>query len=428
MNKTTLKTIIAVVLLSLVTTMACAQAGVQSPYSRFGLGQIQDRNNNVRLAGMGGTANAISGKGMINLQNPASYAAIDSLSFLFDAGFYVQNSQFSTTTREEDASNASFDYAALAFPITNWCRAAFGLRPYSNMDYSVVVDGNMPFVGDYSTYFEGDGGLNQLVGGLGFRLGKNFAVGANAAYVFGNSLTITTLAFPDSTYSLNTRRSSGIMINSFMFDYGFMYQGKIGELELKAGLTYAQKRNISGSHELFIRSMKGGLEGNVEYIIDTIYYNKEGKATFAMPQGFGVGVSLQKNNRWVVAADFNWDQWENFEIGGVNDSLQNAWRVSLGGEYRPVSTTISSYFTKMTYRMGGFYEQTYLNIYNQSINRFGVTAGVTFPLPKTLSTINLAVEVGQCGTKSDGLIRERYVNFKLAVSVFERWFVKRKYK
>ena len=168
-------------------------------------------------------------------------------------------------------------------------------------------------------------------------------------------------------------------------------------------------------------------ENAVEYLIDTIAYKKDKNAQFTMPHGFGFGVSLQKNNRWTVGADFNWANWSAFMRNGVSEPLQDAWSVALGGEFIPSSNTLSNYWTRVSYRLGGFYEQTYLNINGTSINKLGVTAGMTLPLPRTQSRVNLALEVGKCGTKSANLIQENYVNLTVGVSIFERWFVKRKY-
>ena len=63
-----------------------------------------------------------------------------------------------------------------------------------------------------------------------------------------------------------------------------------------------------------------------------------------------------------------------------------------------------------------------------SITKVGVTAGMSLPLPRTLSKVNLALEMGQYGTREGGLIQERYAKVSVGVSVFERWFMKRKYK
>ena len=78
--------------------------------------------------------------------------------------------------------------------------------------------------------------------------------------------------------------------------------------------------------------------------------------------------------------------------------------------------------------MGGSFERGFLYLNEHHINKVGVSAGISLPLPKSLSKVNVAVEVGQYGTLSDGLIQERYLKFDVGVSVFERWFVKRKYK
>ena len=137
---------------------------------------------------------------------------------------------------------------------------------------------------------------------------------------------------------------------------------------------------------------------------------------------------LQKNDRWSIGADFNWTQWSKFARQGVNDTLQNSWNVSVGAEFTPRHSSISNYFTRVNYRVGGFYEHGCLKLNGHSINKVGVTAGMSLPLPKTLSKVNLAFEIGQYGTRESSLIQERYVKMSVGISVFEQWFMKRKYK
>jgi hypothetical protein len=201
---------------------------------------------------------------------------------------------------------------------------------------------------------------------------------------------------------------------------------------LNVGATYNQKINLHGIQTTFIRTLEAddleNLSGVTEYLIDTVAYTTNDNATFRMPHGLGFGVSLAKDNRWKLGADFNWSQWSAFERNGVNEGLQDSWGVAVGGEFLPTSTSISSYWTRVSYRLGGFYEQTFLTINGHSINKMGVTVGMSLPVPRTLSKVDLALEVGNCGTKSDNLIKESYVNLTVGVSIFERWFLKRKYK
>ena len=410
---------------------AFAQANVDSPYSMFGIGQLRNGTMNGRLQGMGGVANAMADRTLINVENPASYAMIDTLSFLFDAGMYFKSSTFSTSALSETASNASLDYVAMGFAFTNWWKMAVGVQPYSNVGYNIETSSHNNTSGNYSELFQGEGGLNQVFLGNAFRLGKHFSVGVNANYIFGDSKSTTTLYYPDSSYMIGSRRSRDVMIRSFLFDYGVMYQTGIGNgLTLTVGATYNQKINLRGTQTTFIRSIEAGdnMSNTTEYLIDTILYNDTVKARYTMPHGFGIGFSLRKDNRWTIGADFNWTQWSAFARNGVNEGLQDSWSVAVGGEYIPQSTSLSSYWTKVSYRLGGFYEQTFLNINGTSINKIGVTVGMTLPVPKTMSKVNLGLEIGKCGTKSANLIQESYINLTVGVSIFERWFLKRMYK
>ena len=429
MRDITLKKICSVVLLVLFAQGAVAQANVDSPYSMFGVGQLRDKTMNTRLKGMGGVSNAMFGKGLINAANPASYAMIDTLAFLFDAGMYFKTSDFSTSNLSETSSNANFDYVALAFGATDWWRISLGVQPFSNVGYNLVVNNHKDDVGNYATTFKGSGGLNQAFIGNAFRLGRHFSIGANAKYVFGDYETQTTLSFPDSVLMMDSRRGVDMLVKSFMFDYGVLYNTKLSNgLNLSLGLTYNQKIKLKGKQTTFIRSIKQSSDSDVEYLIDTVFYSEKGNSRITMPHEFGFGVTLQKDNHWTVGADFNWSQWSKFAREGVNDSLQNSWSAAVGAELIPTSSSVSNYFTKMSYRFGAFYEQTFLNIRGQSINKFGLTVGISMPLPRSLSKVNVALEVGQCGTKSSGLIQERYIKATVGISVFERWFLKRKYQ
>ena len=426
------KFILLVCLMACFGLSAMAQADVDSPYSLFGVGQVRDKSMNARLKGMGGVTNAMYGDGMINVENPASYAKIDSLSFLFDAGFYFKTATFSTATLSEPSSNASFDYMSMAFGLMPWWKMALGVQPYSTAGYTMKVDNTVPEVGNTTTRFRGSGGLNEVFMGHAFKLGKHFAVGANAYYVFGNTETETSLFFPDSAYYIGSRRSVDMMVHSFMFDYGLLFNAGLGDdLNLSIGVTYTQPVKLRGDETLFIRSIEEDIDTEVEYVIDTIV-NVSREARIAMPQGIGFGVALQKGEDWALGADFNWMQWSKFAREGVNDVLQDSWSASAGFEFTPKHTSISGYFSRVTYRLGGFYEHGMICLdgndgLSHSINKVGVTAGMSLPLPRTLSKVNLALEVGQYGTREGGLIQERYAKLSVGVSVFERWFMKRKY-
>ena len=100
----------------LFATVLVAQNNMNSPYSRFGLGVLSEQQVGADRA-MGGIGIGTRGHNNINLLNPASYSTVDTLSFLFDFGFSLQNGNFSENGKKVNAKNAGPDYVAMQFRV-----------------------------------------------------------------------------------------------------------------------------------------------------------------------------------------------------------------------------------------------------------------------------------------------------------------------
>lgn len=404
-----------------------AQSDISSPYSRFGLGTMDKNRTNTIMQGMGGISNAMSDKYLLNNSNPASYAAMDSLTFLFDAGFYMKYVTYRTTDASEKGSNASFDYFDLGFGVTKWLKMGLGVAPYSNRAYSSTA--SFDFQYPYSIDYEGTGGLNKLYWASGFKIYKGFSLGFKLNYIFGNVTDETTLYYPDYIYFHNERRTINLNFSDLTFDLGLMYKQELNkDYTLTFGATYGLPADMHAHRNVFIRTMFKGYGTSTETPIDTILYTKGEKVSVKYPQSIGAGFTFQKNERWLVGVDFNWSNWSAFTMNGVSDSLQNSWNIAVGGCYTPFNTTVSSYFRKVTYRAGFHYDQTFFNIYGTSINKYGVTFGLGLPIPRVMTSLNVAVEFGKMGTVKNNLIKESYFNISFGISLRDKWFVKRRYK
>ncbi len=75
-----LKSLVAVFCIIFSTT-AFAQLGTSSPYSRFGLGDLQG-NVFPEYNGLGGGGTAISSENSVNPSNPATYTSFKANSFI----------------------------------------------------------------------------------------------------------------------------------------------------------------------------------------------------------------------------------------------------------------------------------------------------------------------------------------------------------
>lgn len=92
--------------------VAFAQNGTSSPYSRFGYGILGDNAIGAQRA-MGGVGYALHNNRQINVMNPASYASMDSLTFLFDIGLTYQNTITREGSLKENSQSGSLDYIVM---------------------------------------------------------------------------------------------------------------------------------------------------------------------------------------------------------------------------------------------------------------------------------------------------------------------------
>lgn len=420
------KILFIAVSLFVVTGGVFAQSDISSPYSRFGLGTINQNKVNTVQQAMGGIGNAVFNGNLLNTSNPAAYAAIDSLSFLFDAGFYIKTVTYRTNTMSEQGSNASFDYANIGFGITKWWKTGLGIMPFSNKEYEATIRSYDPV--SFAQKFEGDGGINQVYWSNGFKVTDRFFLGISGSYLFGTLDDETTVYFPDSTYMTHGRRTTSIRFSNPKVDLGAIYTFNIDKTStLSVGVTYTLPMKFTSTRNVFVRSITS-YTTTTELPIDTLVNRKNEDIKVKYPQGFGIGLTYKKGDRVTVGLDFNWDNWKNFSIGGKNDSLQNSWNIAIGGSYKPKSTTVSGYFKRVTYRAGFHYDQTYIRVYDKSIDQFGITFGLGLPMPRSLSSFNIAFEIGKMGTTEKELVKETYFNISIGVSLHEVWFVKRKYR
>ena len=65
----------------------------------------------------------------INVMNPASYASIDSITFLFDLGADVAFIHRTEGNKKENTTGGGVSYLTMQFPITKYMGASLGLLP-----------------------------------------------------------------------------------------------------------------------------------------------------------------------------------------------------------------------------------------------------------------------------------------------------------
>ncbi|HLP03815.1 MAG TPA: hypothetical protein VK152_00160 [Paludibacter sp.] len=411
-----------------ITQFTIGQNNTNSPYTRFGYGNISDNNSGGQRA-MGGVSIGSRSNQDINNVNPASYSAVDSLTFMFDLGSSALVSRFSDNTGKKTTMNANLEYLAMQFRIKKWLGFSAGLLPYSFLGYNYYSKDSVTLVNNtstptkigYTSTFNGSGGFSQVYTGLSTNLFNHLSLGANAYYMFGTMNNYRYVAFDNNSLSNPSSRNTSVAAGSLRFRYGVqLYNTFAKKHDVTLGFIYEQKTKLNSS---FSEITTGGLNDTIstEYQFETPTLLGAGlQYTYDKKLTIGVDYSLQK---W-GEAKFFWDP----ATSANQENLRNRSKIALGFEYipNPVGRNLSD---KIKYRAGVNMSDAYYQVDGLTPQKnYGVSLGLGLPLynkaTNSISMLNATVEYGKIGSVSK--LREDYLKFTLNVIFNEHWFFKRK--
>lgn len=420
MNKN--KTFLLVLALLLITQFSISQNNTNSPYTRFGYGDISDNNSGEQRA-MGGVSIGQRSSVGINVVNPASYSSVDTLSFMFDVGASMLFSRFSDPNGSKTSQNANLEYITMQFPLAKWLGFSAGLLPYSFLGYDFYTTGSTLSIPkdpasdsiSYTTSFNGTGGFNQVYSGLSANLFNHVSLGVNAYYMFGNMSNNRYLLFNNSTLYNSTAQQNTISASNFRFRYGAqVYNTFAGKHDVTLGLIYEQKTRLNGS----------ATQVSTSVITERITTD----SIFEVPEVYGIGLFYTFNKKLSLGIDYSMQEWENARFYNQTNSLNNRSKIALGAEYipNPIGRNFSD---RIKYRAGFNLSDAYYKIDGITPPKnFGISFGLGLPLlnraSNRISMLNATLEYGKIGSASN--LREDYLKLNLNVTFNELWFFKRK--
>lgn len=408
--------------------------GSYSPYSIFGIGDISRQGTSFNKS-MGGVGIATRNNRFINYMNPAALTARDSLSFMADFGL----SQKNTIYRQGDLRSANntfniYDFM-MSFPI--WKSSAFvvGITPFSDVGYNFShIEEDQNIIGqtgniEYDSY--GNGSVYQIFLGAGATFWKNFSVGAEMIYYFGNVDKITNMNYTDPSYrSINS--GSELSIRGVTGKFGVQYEQKLGgDVSMVVGATYKLGTNMKGYAVNYKYANQSSVSDTLNHRVDTL-----GKENIRIGDELGLGISVRGGDRWSAEFNYTRSDWRKtgldsapgFAVKGDMDfttSVSQSFRA--GFEITPNRNDIRYYLRKCTYRAGVYYNQEYYKVNGHNVNSIGITIGATLPVFRWYNGLTLGIDFGQRSSDKYDMIRERYVMFNIGFNIHDIWFQKPRY-
>ncbi len=411
--------------LMLLPTMAFAQSGTNSPYSQYGLGLLSDQSTGFNRA-MGGVAQGMHESNQINHQNPASYAHVDSLTFLFDVGAAFQVTNFKEGNRKLNANNSNFEYVTMSFRVAPRFGMSVGIIPISNIGYNYYTTNKVSegSTTSYTTLYNGSGGTRVMYIGAGWQPIKNFSIGANIGYLWGSYNRNVVNSYTDENANTIGRYYSA-EVNSYKLDIGAQYTFKINSKDnVTLGATYSLGHDLGGSATL--QEISNSLNTSDT---TTVTHNK----AIGIPHTYSVGLAWYHTKKIRLGADYTLQQWskcifpdltnKGYEV--TKSAYQDRHKVALGGEF--VNNANSrKYLDRVHVRAGASYATPYLNINgHDGPKEISASIGLGLPISNSWnnrSMLNISAQWAQ--NNATGMIRENTFRINIGITFNERWFQK----
>ncbi|MBR1400524.1 MAG: hypothetical protein IJ562_02905 [Prevotella sp.] len=406
-----------------------AQSGTNSPYSQYGLGVLSDQTSGFNR-GMNGLGLGFRQGNQVNFINPASYSSIDSLTFIFDAGVSGQITNFNENGVKKNAKNADFEYVVAGFRLRKHVGVSFGILPFTNVGYSFSSTGtlNEDRTVIYSNTYSGDGGVHQAYLGMGWEPVRNFSIGANFAYLWGNYERKVTNAYSETT-AKTLDKVYNLSVNDYRLDFGAQYSLKLNKKNMvTVGATFSPGHRMSADPECLIISSVSSLKDTTAYSV------KDG---VELPTMISAGFVFDHNNQLKLGVDYSLQKWgsTSFPVYGVEnnapvyklsyDYFMDRHKITLGGEYCK-GGMMRRFLDRIHYRAGVSYATPYVKINGMDgPKELSVSAGFGIPIMNgynNRSFLNISGQWVHQGGK--GMITENTFRINIGMTFNERWFKK----
>jgi hypothetical protein len=408
-----------------------AQQNTISPYSVFGIGELQNQGFTLNNS-LGGLGVALRSKSFLNPTNPASLSGLSLTTY--EAGISATSMFLTEGNLNQEFFSGTLSYLSLGFPISEGFGASAGVLPFSFQGYKLMQSFDTESVNEATTYdvnHSGSGGIHRAYINLGLELFDGFSLGATGSSVFGRLKRQRDVVYFQDDY-LNRRDENTYTVRDFVIDFGAQYQLSVKEKTVVLGASFQPQSNLKA--DAIDLTYTYNVLGDFEYIRDTISSFSSSSSGLILPKSLVVGASFSEENHWLVSAELDFKEWSELKLFEQTDpQLRNATQYKVGFWWIPNQGNIHNYLSNIQYRGGVNYNTGFLSVsaFGESIspteiNDLSLSLGLGLPLKKSKSTLNIGVQFGRRGSLGEGLVEERYIKFQLALTFNDKWFTKRK--
>ena len=387
-----------------------------STYTRYGLGDVY-YSYSARSLSLGHTGTAMINSDYIGLLNPASWSNLSRTRIEFS--FAYDELRLSNQFESKYYGDGVFKGFTFAFPVSKdyGIGIAMGIVPYSRVNYEVREKFTNETTGNYTSTYQGKGGLSKVFIGGTYKLPINFILGATLEYYFGNITYSSKVEF-DNTALFPAEYELAFGPTGFGTTVGFITPDMSGLINsgsisnLRLGLSANLISKLDTDTSLISRSST---------IIDSIGI---GKTKMKVPMRFNAGLHIAFVNVYNIMLDYFYQPWSEFRLNDINQlNMNDVHKISLGFEYRPQRVPGISFWEQIILRAGLSYEMSQYKINGTELNQYSVFGGFALPLSDD-NTVDIGIEYSVRGKTEQNLMEEQFIRINLGLSFGELWFIR----
>ncbi len=422
-NTITNKVLLVALIGSFTTYNSFAQEN--SPYSRYGLGNIKSTEN-VANRGMGGISIADTNAQVSNPTNPATFAFLKLTSYQLaveGTGVTIRNSSESNQT-----GSLVLSYINIGLPVTKHIGVSFGLMPQTRSRFEMQEIATISGISQVTYNYYGGGGTQKVYLGAAYKF-SDYSFGLSTGYLFGNVVNSTDANFTDSLKIISSSVNSRVNVGGVFLQLGALMNKPLKEkYHIALGASYTLSQRAGAKKDTYWKSYRGSVASpTYEYSVDSII---EYKGKIIIPGKLSVGAMFSNSNYWKAGIDFVTSNWSNYRSFGEQDSTTTSWMLKVGGAITPDADAVGKTWKRITYRAGLYTGKDIFRFNSTNLPVMGGTIGFGYPIRRTMLSIgqiNASLDIGKRGTTKNGLLSEGYTRFSLGFTFNDKWFIPRKY-
>ena len=397
-----------------------------SPYSIFGVGNMH-QGGTAWNRGLGGVGIAARSNRYVNILNPASVTARDSLSFMSDFGLNGRVAVFQEGGKRAANTVVNIDDFVISFPM--WRNTAFmaGVRPVSDVGYRISSSVVNVDTGTQSFVSAGNGGVYQFFAAAGVTVWKRLSLGAQFNYNFGNINKKAALSYSDASYR-SSNSGDSLQVRSISAKLGLQYAQPLGNAaSLTFGATYQLSSKLKG-YSIHYREL-----GSYDRTRSSATLDEKG---MKMGDELGLGIAYKYSDKFLAELDYTRSDWSRSkldQVSGFSNVGDAVFTPSVGQSFRagmewtPNRSDIRYFLRRCTYRAGVYFDQSYYRVDGVPVNAVGITLGMTLPIFRWYNGLSFGLDLGRRGLATTQ-VKENYFGFSVGLNMFDIWFQKRPYE